>query len=50
MKIGVVVITRNDGAELHIRHVEGGKFSQRTLSRLTVAEKAGIERSVHKSQ
>jgi NAD(P)H-flavin reductase/ferredoxin len=33
----------NDGAELHIRHVAGGKFSQRTLARLSVGEPLRVE-------
>ncbi len=33
----------NDGAELHIRHVEGGKFSQRMLARLSVGDGLQVE-------
>jgi len=33
----------NDGAELHIRHVPGGKFSVRTLSKMSVGDKLQIE-------
>jgi CDP-4-dehydro-6-deoxyglucose reductase/3-phenylpropionate/trans-cinnamate dioxygenase ferredoxin reductase subunit len=33
----------NDGAELHIRHVPGGKFSVVTLSTLSVGDKLQIE-------
>ena len=33
----------NDGAELHIRHVPGGKFSVGTLSKLSVGDKLQIE-------
>jgi len=33
----------NDGAELHIRHVSGGKFSVHTLSRLSVGDPLQIE-------
>jgi NAD(P)H-flavin reductase/ferredoxin len=33
----------NDGAELHIRHVAGGKFSIETLSRLAVGDVLPVE-------
>lgn len=33
----------NDGAELHIRHVPDGKFSMRTLSKLSVSDPLQIE-------
>jgi NAD(P)H-flavin reductase/ferredoxin len=33
----------NDGAELHIRHVPGGKFSIRTLSKLSVGDSLQVE-------
>src|ERR1700761_2852792 len=33
----------NDGAELHIRHVPGGKFSMQTLSKLSVGHPLQIE-------
>jgi NAD(P)H-flavin reductase/ferredoxin len=33
----------NDGAELHVRHVPGGKFSMRTLSKLSVGDPLQIE-------
>jgi CDP-4-dehydro-6-deoxyglucose reductase/3-phenylpropionate/trans-cinnamate dioxygenase ferredoxin reductase subunit len=33
----------NDGAELHIRHVAGGKFSIRTLSKLSVGDSLQVE-------
>jgi len=33
----------NDGAELHIRHVPGGKFSVRTLSKLAVDDSLQVE-------
>src|SRR6516165_9551433 len=33
----------NDGAELHIRHVPGGKFSVGTLSKLSVGDRLQIE-------
>ncbi|HLZ05455.1 MAG TPA: 2Fe-2S iron-sulfur cluster-binding protein [Bradyrhizobium sp.] len=33
----------NDGAELHIRHVPGGKFSISTLSKLSVGDPLAIE-------
>ena len=33
----------NDGAELHVRRVPGGKFSMRTLSRLSVGDPLQIE-------
>jgi CDP-4-dehydro-6-deoxyglucose reductase/3-phenylpropionate/trans-cinnamate dioxygenase ferredoxin reductase subunit len=33
----------NDGAELHIRHVAGGKFSVATLSRLSVGNSLQVE-------
>jgi NAD(P)H-flavin reductase/ferredoxin len=33
----------NDGAELHIRHVAGGKFSVQTLSKLSVGDPQRIE-------
>ena len=33
----------NDGAELHIRHVAGGKFSVRTLSKLSVGDTLQVE-------
>jgi NAD(P)H-flavin reductase/ferredoxin len=33
----------NDGAELHIRHVPGGKFSEGALSKLSVGEPLRVE-------
>ncbi len=33
----------NDGAELHIRHVPGGKFSIKTLSKLSVGDAFQVE-------
>jgi NAD(P)H-flavin reductase len=33
----------NDGAELHIRHVQGGKFSQGVLSNLSVGDALQVE-------
>jgi NAD(P)H-flavin reductase/ferredoxin len=33
----------NDGAELHIRHVRGGKFSVETLSKLSVGDALQVE-------
>jgi NAD(P)H-flavin reductase/ferredoxin len=33
----------NDGAELHIRHVPGGKFSVSTLSKLSVSDPLRVE-------
>ena len=33
----------NDGAELHIRHVAGGKFSVETLSKLSVGDTLQVE-------
>ena len=33
----------NDGAELHVRHVPGGKFSQGILSKLSVGEPLQVE-------
>jgi CDP-4-dehydro-6-deoxyglucose reductase/3-phenylpropionate/trans-cinnamate dioxygenase ferredoxin reductase subunit len=33
----------NDGAELHVRHVPGGKFSQTILSRLSVGDPLPVE-------
>ena len=33
----------NDGAELHIRHVPGGKFSQGVLSKLSVGDPLQVE-------
>jgi NAD(P)H-flavin reductase/ferredoxin len=33
----------NDGAELHIRHVPGGKFSEGALSRLSVGDPLQVE-------
>jgi NAD(P)H-flavin reductase/ferredoxin len=33
----------NDGAELHIRHVPDGKFSMRTLSKLSVGDPLQVE-------
>ena len=33
----------NDGAELHIRHIAGGKFSQGTLARLSVDDPLQVE-------
>jgi CDP-4-dehydro-6-deoxyglucose reductase/3-phenylpropionate/trans-cinnamate dioxygenase ferredoxin reductase subunit len=33
----------NDGAELHIRHLPGGKFSMRTLSKLSAGDALQIE-------
>jgi NAD(P)H-flavin reductase/ferredoxin len=33
----------NDGAELHIRHVPGGRFSMQTLSKLSVGDPLQIE-------
>jgi len=33
----------NDGAELHVRHVPGGKFSVATLSRLSVGDPLQVE-------
>jgi len=33
----------NDGAELHIRHLPGGKFSVATLSKLTVGDTLRVE-------
>ena len=33
----------NDGAELHIRHVPGGKFSIKTLSKLSVGDPLQVE-------
>jgi len=33
----------NDGAELHVRHMPGGKFSMRTLSKLALGDPLRIE-------
>ncbi|MBR1125151.1 2Fe-2S iron-sulfur cluster binding domain-containing protein [Bradyrhizobium lablabi] len=33
----------NDGAELHIRHVPNGKFSEKALSRLAVGDRLQVE-------
>jgi len=33
----------NDGAELHIRHIAGGKFSAQTLSKLSVGDTLPVE-------
>jgi CDP-4-dehydro-6-deoxyglucose reductase/3-phenylpropionate/trans-cinnamate dioxygenase ferredoxin reductase subunit len=35
--------SHNDGAELHIRHVPGGTFSVKTLSRLSVGDALQVE-------
>lgn len=34
---------QNDGAELHIRHVQDGKFSMKTLSKLSVGDPLQVE-------
>jgi NAD(P)H-flavin reductase/ferredoxin len=36
-------VRHNDGAELHIRHVAGGKFSALTLSKLSVGDALQVE-------